>query len=147
MAKKHGKARAGAKALGKGMLAVAGFLAKRATLYGVAAQYGEEMLEEHSDYVKENWYAGPAAMLGAAVLMRKKEATAKALAGAAGYAGAMKYKMAQFQNGKRDTSPIHNWNFVEKKDGAAAAPAPANAPAPNAQGDDTGLRQDVGLFN
>ena len=143
MAKKHHKARAGAKAIGKGMLAAASFLAKRSTLYGVGAQYAEEMLEEHSDYVKENWWAGPVAILAGAALMRKKEATAKGLAGAAGYAGAMKYKMSQFQNGKRELSPIHNWNFEDKKAGAAA---PASS-GTSGYDDDTGLRSDAALFN
>jgi hypothetical protein len=147
MAKKHGKARAGAKAIGKGMLAAAGFLAKRATIWGVAAQYGEEMLAEHSETVQNKWYAGPAAILAGAVVARKKPDTAKALAGAAGYAGGLKYKFYQFQNGKRDQSPMHYWNF--KDDAAPAGKPAAAAPAAGAQGyeDDTGLRSDAALFN
>jgi hypothetical protein len=146
MAKKHHRARAGAKAIGKGMLAAATFLAKRSTPYGVAAQYGEEALEEHWEMAKTKWYAGPLAILGAAALLRKKEGAAKGLAGAAGYAGAIKYKMYQFQNGKRDTSPIHNWDFSDKETGPNTAPKPPGTQGYD-DGDDTGLRSDSALFN
>jgi hypothetical protein len=141
MAKKHGRARAGARAIGKGMLAAAGFLAKRSTLYGVGARIGEKMLEKESDYVKQNWWAGPVAILGTAALLRKNESAAKGLAGAAGYAGAIKYDAAQFQNGKTDQSPIHYWDFAEKKAGAPAAPG-----VQGYDDADAGLRNDAGLY-
>jgi hypothetical protein len=142
MAKKH-KIKAGGKAIGKGLMSAAGFLAKRSAVYGVGAQIVEEYLEEHWDYAKEHWYAAPLATLALAAsnAVIKNEAGRKGLAGAAGYSAALRYKVYQFQNGKRDTSPLHNMNYAPKADGAAGKPG--------AQGydDDAGLRQDAGLFN
>lgn len=141
MAKKH-KIKAGGKAIGKGLMSAAGFLAKRSSVYGVGAQIVEEYLEEHWDYAKTHWWAAPAATLALAAsnAVIKNEAGRKGLAGAAGYSAALRYKVYQFQNGKRDTSPLHNMDY---KDGAAPA-----APAAGAQGyEDAGLREDAGLFN
>lgn len=143
MAKKkgHGKARRGAAMMGKGLMAAGQFLAKRASLYGVAAQYGEEMLEEHWETAQKKWWASPLAVLGlAASGQLVKEPTPRiALAGAAGHSAGIRYKYAQFVNGKRDTSPLHYWNFKDEE-----APAPAAKTSPNAQGyDDTGLRNVV----
>lgn len=139
MAKKHGKARRGAAIVGKGLMAAAGFLAKRGSLYGAGAQIAEEMLEEHWETATKTWYAAPAAILAVAASGHLvKEATPRiALAGAAGYSAALRYKMYQFQNGKRDTAPIENWKFQDEH------PAASGSTAPNTQGDDAGLRNDV----
>lgn len=140
--KKH-RARAGAKAIGKGIMAAAGFLAKRATVIGAAAQYAEEMAEEHIEAIGTKWYGGPGALFVGALLLRKKPDYAKALAGAAGHSGAFNYKLYQFQMGKRDTSPVRD--FSDKQ--TAGGNASTDGTKTTQSYEDTGLRSDSALFN
>jgi len=147
MAKGKGsKVKRGAAIVGKGLVATAGFLAKRGSLYGAGAQVAEEMLEEHWDYAKKKWFASPLAVLAAAASGHVvKEATPRiALAGAAGHSAALRYKQYQFQNGKRDTSPIENWQFQEEHPAASSSNPSKDTPGYD---QDTGLRNGDGVFN
>lgn len=88
---------------------------------GAAAQVVGEMASDKIDFIKNHWYGEPAALgLGAFLLIRRKPTWAYALAGAAGYSGTFRYKLDQFQQGKRQTSPVPSFSG-----GAPAAPRQA----------------------
>ena len=99
---------------------------------GAAAQIVGEMAGDKISFVKDNWYGEPAALgLGAFLLIRRKPTWAYALAGAAGYSGTFRYKLDQFQLGKRQASPVPT--FQHKAAGGAPGPGAGyyqNAGAP-----------------
>jgi len=73
---------------------------------GAAGQVAGEMAADKVGFLR-NWYGQPALLgLGAFLMIRRKPTLAYALAGAAGYATAFNYKLNQFQQGKRTTSPV-----------------------------------------
>lgn len=71
---------------------------------GGAAQYLGEFVANKVDFVKNHWYGEPAMLgVGAFLAIRRKPTWAYALAGAAGYSAAFRYKLNQFQQGKGAT--------------------------------------------
>jgi hypothetical protein len=74
---------------------------------GAVAQIGGEMAGDKLGFVRSNWYGQPLLLAaGAMLLVKRRPNLAYALAGAAGYAGAFNYKLNQFQQGRRSTSPV-----------------------------------------
>lgn len=74
---------------------------------GAAAQVAGEFAAEKVDFIGKNWYGEPLALgAGAFLLVRRKPQWAYALAGAAGYSAAFRYKLHSFQTGKSQKSPV-----------------------------------------
>jgi hypothetical protein len=74
---------------------------------GALAQVAGEMTGEKIAFIKNNWYGEPLALgAGAFLLARRKPTWAYALAGAAGYSAAFRYKLNENQAGRRQTSPV-----------------------------------------
>ncbi len=101
---------------------------------GVATELVEDYAAKELQFIATKWWGGPLATLGASLIFPDKYGDP--MAGAAGYEAGFNYKLKQFQDGKRDTSPVRDFR---DKPAAAAATAPAAAAAPNAQGEDAGL--------
>jgi len=127
-----GKKRAAAKKYAK---AAAGFSWARAKSHGypaaagALASYAVPMLASHSTTVKSKWYGGPLALFAGSLFLKDGK-TAHGLAGAAGMLGGMNKQLADFQNGKSQTSPV-GWFADNPQPGSQQLPA---QPATNAQG-------------
>lgn len=96
----HGARRAGGFLAGRtGALIMGGGI-------GAAGQVVGQMAGDKIDFIKNNWYGEPLALgVGAFLLARRKPNWAHALAGAAGYSAAFRYKLNSFQQGK-GSSPV-----------------------------------------
>jgi hypothetical protein len=85
---------------------------------GAVAFYGQQYAAENFDFVKNNYWGGPALILGVGVLAGRRGMpdVGHGLAGAAGYALAFNYALKKFQDGKSSSSPVGM--FAEKASGA-----------------------------
>lgn len=73
---------------------------------GAVGEFVADFVGDKVDMVGQNWWGQPAVMLGGALLVRKKSASAAlGLAGAAGAMASFNYKLKQFQEGKRQAAP------------------------------------------
>jgi len=127
MAKK-GKGRVGrtARRIGAGLKSrLPGAL--RGGAVGAVAQMAEDFGAEHVGFVREKWYGAPAVYLAGALLLPGRAAQyAGHLAAIAGYSGTFNWKLKQFQEGKRATSPVRMFNAAEQP-AQLAPPAGAGA--------------------
>lgn len=76
---------------------------------GAGARLAENLATDNIAFVRENWYGAPAAHAALAVLVGTRprlEAAACGLAAIAGYKAVENWELKEFQEGKREKSPV-----------------------------------------
>lgn len=139
MAKKH-RVRHTAAMIGRGLSMAAAKTRAMEAGIGAAAGIAAEFVRENVDFMKDNWWGTPAAILGASIFV-KNQRVGCAMAGAAGAIGGFQYRLNQFQQGKSDKSPVPLFKKDDAKEGTKGLPSAT----------DTGLEQggsmsDAGLM-
>jgi hypothetical protein len=93
---------------GKGIMGRVGVTGVGAGV-GVASQIVGELLQSKTEFFKTKWWAEGAALAATSVVLQGfgVRAVGYGLGGAAGYSLALRYKVQQFVDGKRPTTPFY----------------------------------------
>lgn len=115
------------------------------TVGGAAAYFLHKVASDNLDFVRNNWYAGPAALavIGHAVKRTRFREVGAALCGAAGYAGALAFKLreSQKQNQPAETGIVYDTSGLQGRE-LPDNTMTSNAPELEAMYPDTGMYVD-----